>query len=377
MKIVKFLLIFTFTSLFSIGTCNNIASSLLADDSVYRNVLLPPGPDNPRNSEGDFIGLNNGKIMFIYTHFTGGGGDHDAAHLAARFSEDGGQTWTEEDKIVVSNEAGMNVMSVSLLRLHSGDIALFYMQKNSLEDTRPVLRLSSDEGKTWSKPSGIIPDEEIGYYVLNNDRVVQLSSGRLVVPVARHNDPSWEEWSPYGHIACYLSDDEGKTWHRSTTVLNPTQTLSGDSVLMQEPGIIELSDNRLMMFIRTDEHVQYKSYSVDQGQTWINARPSNITSPRSPASIERIPSTGDLILVWNNNGDNHKRTPFNVAISKNEGKSWENIKVLEDDPHGWYCYTSIYWNNDKVLLGHCAGDRRKGGLNTTQITSFPIDWLYK
>jgi hypothetical protein len=32
---------------------------------------------------------------------------------------------------------------------------------------------------------------------------------------------------------------------------------------------------------------------------------------------------------------------------------------------------------DRVLLGHCAGDRRTGGLNTTQITSFTIDWLYR
>jgi len=30
-----------------------------------------------------------------------------------------------------------------------------------------------------------------------------------------------------------------------------------------------------------------------------------------------------------------------------------------------------------VLLGHSAGDRRKGGLNTAQITVFPMKWLYK
>ena len=32
--------------------------------------------------------------------------------------------------------------------------------------------------------------------------------------------------------------------------------------------------------------------------------------------------------------------------------------------------------HDQVLLGHCAGDRRTSGLNTTQITRFPLDWLY-
>ena len=64
------------------------AQSTREDSPVTRNVLLPPGPDNPRNSEGDFIRLKDGRLMFIYTHFTGGGGDHEAAHLAARYSCD-------------------------------------------------------------------------------------------------------------------------------------------------------------------------------------------------------------------------------------------------------------------------------------------------
>lgn len=187
------------------------AQSTREDSPVTRNVLLPPGPDNPRNSEGDFIRLKDGRLMFIYTHFTGGGGDHEAAHLAARYSCDEGKTWTQEDEVVIPNEGGMNVMSVSLLRLHTGEIALFYLRKNSLLDCRPVLRISHDEGETWSDPIEIIPDEEMGYYVLNNDRVVQLSSGRLIAPVARHNAPDYKEYTGYGDIMVYLSDDHGRT----------------------------------------------------------------------------------------------------------------------------------------------------------------------
>ena len=86
--------------------------------------------------------------------------------------------------------------------------------------------------------------------------------------------------------------------------------------------------------------------------------------------------------MWNNHENiaaelRGKRTPFNVAISRDEGRTWENVKTLEDHPHGWYCYTAVDFVNDHVLLGHCAGDRRVGGLATTQITRFPIDWLYK
>lgn len=33
--------------------------------------------------------------------------------------------------------------------------------------------------------------------------------------------------------------------------------------------------------------------------------------------------------------------------------------------------------DDRVLLGHSAGDRRKGHLDTVQITTLSVKWLYK
>ena len=66
------------------------AVSLAADDPVQRNILLPPTTGNPRNSEGAMIDLADGRIMLVYSRFTGGRGDHAKANLAARFSSDGG-----------------------------------------------------------------------------------------------------------------------------------------------------------------------------------------------------------------------------------------------------------------------------------------------
>lgn len=46
-----------------------------------------------------------------------------------------------------------------------------------------------------------------------------------------------------------------------------------------------------------------------------------------------------------------------------------------DDPNGWY-YTAITFIEDRLLLGHVAGDRIKGKLSTTQTISVDVDWLY-
>ncbi|HLU90091.1 MAG TPA: sialidase family protein [Cyclobacteriaceae bacterium] len=342
---------------------------------IDRTLILNPGENNPRNSEGDFIQLNDGRILFVYSHYYGeSSSDHGTAHLAGRYSEDQGQTWTEEDELILPNEGGMNVMSVSLLRLQNGDIAMFYLRKNNTDDCIPMMRISKDEAKTWSEAVPCITDRE-GYFVLNNDRVIQLENGRLLLAVAQHAAPG-EEWGGMGKIFSYYSDDNGQTWKSSPELANP------DSIVLQEPGVVELKDGTIMMFIRSNAGVQMLAYSQDQGETWSDLEKSTLVSPVSPATIERIPKTGDLLAVWNNNlADDpdiaRLRTPLNAAISKDEGRTWESIKTLEDDPDGWYCYTAMDFVDDHVLLGYCAGNRPQGtGLSVTNVTRLGVDWLY-
>ncbi len=145
-----------------------------------------------------------------------------------------------------------------------------------------------------------------------------------------------------------------------------------------------------MMFCRTHIGYAYISYSSDRGETWSNDHPMpGILAALSAPAIKRIPSTGDLLMVWDDHSmvttTTHpyhgKRTPLTVAISRDEGKTWEKVKYIEQAADGWYCYTGMEFVGDHVLLAHCAGprDESKGlcGLETTQITRFNLAWLYK
>ena len=343
-----------------------------------QNVVMQliPGEDNPRNSEGDFITLKNGRILFIYSHYTGtSNGDHDPAYLAGRFSDDGGKTWSNDDFMVVANEGVMNVMSVSLLRLQNGNIALFYLRKNSEEDCIPMMRISTDEAKTWSSPVACITDRK-GYFVLNNNRVIQLKNGRLLMAVALHEKLEGAGFNGNGRIFAYYSDDNGAIWHRSDEVSNPSQ------VTAQEPGVVELKDGTVMMYIRATGGFQQLSWSKDKGQTWSPMVAGAIPSPLSPASIARIPSTGDLLLVWNNNDGSNpqtagKRTPLTVAVSKDEGKSWEHIRNIETDPNGWFCYIAIHFTKEDVLLSYCTGPPQYRHLSVTNVMKIPQKDLLK
>ncbi|MEA3366328.1 MAG: sialidase family protein, partial [Candidatus Hydrogenedentes bacterium] len=197
------------------------------------------------------------------------------------------------------------------------------------------------------------------------------------IPTARHSLPG-ESFQRRAQAMCYLSDDKGATWYPSQSVLEaPENSKSG----LQEPGIVALKDGRLMMVCRTDQGCQMRSFSSDQGITWTPPEKTNIISPVSPATIERIPTTGDLLLLWNDHSDidpslKGKRTPFASAISRDEGQTWENVRLLESDPQGWYCYTALECVGDAALVGHCAGNPAIGRLSRTQVLRVSIDWFY-
>ncbi len=156
------------------------------EQAPARVLTLPSQPGNLRNSEGDFVQLDSGPPALRVYPLRWGRRRPRPAHLAARISDDDGATWSQDDCIVLPNEAAMNVMSVSPMRPVDGRIALLYLRKESVTDCRPYLRYSEDEARTWSQSVKVIPDEDAAYYVVNNDRLIQLKTGRLVAPAALH-----------------------------------------------------------------------------------------------------------------------------------------------------------------------------------------------
>jgi hypothetical protein len=342
---------------------------------------LNPSPTNPRNSEGAFATLGDGRIVFSYSHFTGGKEDHAFGHLASRYSSDGGRTWTTEDTPLRPNEGMQTTMSVGYVRLATGALALFYLIKNSDSDCRLHMRTSSDEGNTWS--NRVLCHTMEGYHVTNNDREHVLSNGRLIAPTSYHGMPMTLRAE-----AAYMwySDDLGATWQASEPVPQPSQGNSG----LQEPEVVELRGGRLWMLCRTDLGHQWQSYSEDGGVRWSPPQPcEHFAAPTSPISIKRIPHTGDLLAIWNDHSGrfplpppethaaNWRRTPLVSAISRDDGRTWQHHRLLESDFEHGYCYTAIHFTGDAVLLAYCAGGPDCGWvLSRARIRRVPVAWFY-
>lgn len=330
--------------------------------------------DHPRYSEGSVIPLRDGRLLFAITEFQKHSGDASPAQITGRISPDGGRTW-EKPFTMQENIAKQNVMCVTLLRLDSdqptsGPLGMFFLVQNNAADGIMELRISKDEGKTFGNRTRVTKPE--GFWFANNDRVLTLSTGRLLMPVA--GTPDQEKKDHYTSRA-YFSDDEGKTWKAGKEDVDVPQRGA------MEPDVVELKDGRVLMIIRTQLGQIFAALSPDGGDTWSDAKPWGVRSPESPATVRRIPATGDLLLIWNDNyepGKTHlgKRRPLTAAISQDDGQSWKFHRNLEDRGDESYAYTSLTFDRDRVLLSYYVGDDKTGRISS-KFRSLPLTWFYE
>ena len=340
---------------------------------------LPPKNGNPRNGEGDFIRLPDGRIMFAYSEYIGESGhDHASSQIVAVFSSDEGESFTESVTFYEKPENAKNIMSVSLLRMENGDLGLIYLQKTETPDRlfcMPYLVRSSDEGKTFGDPLPMI--EEPSYYVFVNDRILRTQSGRIIFAVSDH--VSGKSGRP-GIIKTYYSDDDGRSFKKSPGEVHPPYN---DSTGLAEPGIYELAGGKLWLYARTGYGYQYQSFSEDGGLTWSEAKPNhNLTSSSSPmivckakdctiAVLNPIPWAGTFAIAkeWLPHKD---RTPFVLIADPTGGEALvkqdfssrfgefmpyvRHCYYLEDDRTETYCYPSLIEVEDGLLVAYYFSD---------------------
>ncbi len=335
--------------------------------------------DGLRSGEGCVVAADDKALLFIYGNFHGPA-DHDHATLVERRSTDGGVTWSPATTVLETPRGGLNVMSVSLLRLADGRIGAAYLDKRSTDDCRPRFMVSTDEGRTWSDPELMV--QRPGYYVVNNDRLVQLSSGRLLAPYAYYEPGRIVRRTPEGSpCGCLLSDDGGASWRLGQqeqrilpqNVLRPRQVREGDAetekfleartIVAQEPGVVELLDGRVLMWVRTNGGYAYRCFSSDDGETWTPFTAiTEFAMPCGPQSVWRLPGSERLVMLYNDREgvpfgtpEFMWRTPLSVAVSDDDAVTWQRHTPLEADDSVNYCYYSLCFFDGRAIATYYQG----------------------
>jgi hypothetical protein len=358
------------------------ARELLAKQP-FRNLEAALEAVGESNLE-DCVKLRNNRLLMAF-RAQGKGAQTDGTAKEEQttfgaYSSDNGVTW--DAPFAMKEDGGKNIAIPglgSLLELKSGALGYYYRTSDGREGWGGNLqwwRKSTDGGRTWSSPSLMISDPaedrvrhgrglaEQG--ASHHGRALVLESGRVVIPAAnmmygpivpRQEDKDWNrpigegtkayQWGldHFGTLIygfCYLSDDEGKNWRRSLTDVfivlpgrYPVQPQArGGFFNFEETTAIVLRDGQVMMLGRSILGRPFVSFSKDGGDTFFQPVPLDLASPDAPAMLARIPSTGDILLIWNQtsvqeNVKGYSRHRLSTAVSQDEGKNWGHFRNLE------------------------------------------------
>lgn len=317
--------------------------------------------NNARNSEGSFVRMRDGGILYAYSRYcTADFGDYARSDIAVIRSFDEGETWSEPEIIVRAEQFGVkSVMSVSAVQQQNGMLGIYFMVKENAGNAT-LARALSEDGYHFTAERCETRGNICNYFI-NNDRFIRLQDGRLATAaaVAAFAESGNDFFS---FSVGMISEDDGKTF----TITPPRLTvprLSDNGRGMQEPGIIQHKDGTIRLWARTREGWQYECFSRDNMQTFSMPAPSVFSSPESP--LQMVQNDGVCYAIYNPIPQHNVRichpagwgrTPLVIRRSTDDGKTWGEFTVIEGEEDHGYCYPAVFFTKDDTMLcAYCRG----------------------
>jgi len=214
-----------------------------------------------------------------------------------------------------------------LFQPKSGPLLLFYKVGPSPSRWWGMLMTSEDNGKTWSKgrrlPEGILGPIK--------NKPVQLPNGDILCSSSTE-DHGWR-------VHFERTSDLGQTWQATPPVND------GKEIEAIQPSVLFYSGSRLQALGRTQQDRIFEIWSEDEGKTWGKMTLTTLPNPNSGTDAVTL-KDGRQLLVYNHSTKG--RSPLNVALSK-DGKSWEQLVTLEDEPQKQFSYPAVIQTSDGLV----------------------------
>ncbi len=196
------------------------------------------------------------------------------------------------------------------------------------------LILSYDRGRTWRErrrlPEGI--DGPV------KNKPVLLDDGTLLCGSSTEYD-GWR-----AHFE--LTRDFGKTWRRVGPIND------GKAINSIQPSMLRLKDGRIMALGRTQESRIWKAYSKDSGKNWSAMTLTELPNPNAGTDAVTL-ADGRHLLVYNHTvrskGKWRGRNMLNVAVSEDDGATWQAALILEQEEKSEFSYPAVIQASDGMV----------------------------
>ncbi|PYV11513.1 MAG: hypothetical protein DMG23_04135 [Acidobacteria bacterium] len=297
---------------------------------IQSELIFPPDslPGYPSCHGSTLVELPSGELLAAWYAGSTEGAE-DTAELGARLPA-GATSWSKPTVLADTPHKPDGNPVLHLDR--KGRVWLFYVTIEGLscepawDRCRLKCRISTDAGRTFGQER--ILREELGW--MDRNKPIYLTNGELLLPLYDERD-----WSSH----MFISPDDGETWGKTQSIAAP-----GGNI---QPTVVELGDGSLLAFMRTGSPRRrlWKSTSGDNGRTWTPPSEIDLPNPNSACDMVRL-RNGHLVLVINNTPEG--RTPLTVALSTDEGRTWNHRRNLET-ANGEFSYPAVVQTRDGLI----------------------------
>ncbi len=209
---------------------------------------------------------------------------------------------------------------------------------------------SKNHGATWSEPRELVPGDAGGRGPVKNKPII-LSGGSWLAPASTE----YRLWEAFAD----RSEDQGATWRRSADFQVDRNVFKGKGAI--QPTFWESAPGRVHALLRACAGSAWRCDSEDYGKTWTPVREAGLPNNNSGLDALRL-DDGRVLLVFNPIGKNWgPRTPLSLAVSGDNGDTWDLFAHFEDDPPEMdleYSYPAIVRTRHGIAVSYTHNRER-------------------
>jgi predicted neuraminidase len=300
-------------------------------------IFIPNAPKTAVAHAASIAETSSGFIAAWYGRNNGGQEKIFVSRL-----ERGSRVWTPPAMVAegAGGKDAAGYWNPVLFQQNNGPLFLFYKTDENPQGWEGMFKVSLDSGKTWG-PAERLPDGILGPI---KNKPVELDDGTVLCPSSTESPDGWniyiERIRPKNTGDFLLKNKWSKIGplnNRSLRVIQPALLNFGEGrmLLLSRNKKLDLSLSRPIMEAR----------STDNGLTWSALKPTGLPNPNSGIDAATL-KDGRCILVYN--PSSIMRTPLDVAVSTDEGKTWALCLRLENG-FGEYSYPSVIQASDGMI----------------------------
>jgi predicted neuraminidase len=281
---------------------------------MSREFVFEDGPSTSHCHAATLTALPGGELLAAWFEGAGEGSPDTAVWLARR----SGGSWGE--RLKAADLGPVPHWNPVLFLAPDGLVHLFFKIGERISEWQTWHAVSDDGGHSWSRPAELVPGDRGGRGPVKNKPIVG-GDGAWLAPASIEG----ERWDCFVDV----SADGGRTWTASDFVPVDRAELAGRGLI--QPSLWESEPGAVHMLIRSTGGFVCRSDSTDAGRTWAPAYPTGLPNNNSGLDVARL-RDGTLVLAHNPVGASWgPRTPLVLSTSRDDGESWRQAVVLEDE----------------------------------------------